>query len=527
MADLLEQMNRQITTLPIGRKIALLLLLAGTVAGGMVLWLWIQKPDLQVLYSNLSSDDAASVVAKLKEGHVPYTLSADGSAILIPAEQVHEWRLQLAGQGLPQGGGVGFEIFDRNSFGTTEFVQKLNYRRAIQGELGRTIGQLAEVHKARVHLAIPERSLFSERQEPARASVALTLKSGKRLSEGQIQGIVHLVSSSVEGLSPQAITVIDQHGQILSKTTDGPSATGLTSTQLDYQKNLEKETEGKIQSMLERVVGSEKAVVRVTSLLDFRRVELTEEKFDPDTQVVRSEQRAQEQANGTSANSGPSGIPGVRSNTPPGNQAASPTGTTASNNSQKKNEVINYEISKTVSRIVEPVGAIKKLSVAVLVDGTYEPAQGETGRKYLPRSEEEMKKLEELVKKAMGYSAERQDQVEVVNIPFETGPVSEGETPENPSLVQTWTQWLPLARLAAGPLLAVIIFFLVVRPILKALLAPTAPPVLASSSTSNMAFPENAEPRRIETSKDDQTLKLAKENPQVATQVIKKWIKEG
>ncbi|WDT80113.1 MAG: flagellar basal-body MS-ring/collar protein FliF [Candidatus Manganitrophus sp.] len=321
MADMFQQFNEQMTTTPLARKIALLLILAATVAGGVVLWLWVQKPEFQILYTNLSSEDAASVVAKLKEGRIPYELSADSTAVSVPAERVHELRLQMAGQGLPQGGGVGFEIFDRNSFGTTEFVQKLNYRRALQGELSRTIGQLAEVSKARVHLVVPERTLFSERKEPSRASVVVTLRAGKRLSEGQVQGIIHLVSSSVEGLSPQTVTVVDSHGQILSRPGDESSPVQMTSAQLDYQKHLEKEIEGKIQSMLETVVGTGKAVVRVTSLLDLRQVEHTEEKFDPDTQVVRSEQRAQEQLSGSSASAGSSGVPGVLSNVPPGTQA--------------------------------------------------------------------------------------------------------------------------------------------------------------------------------------------------------------
>ncbi|TAJ99479.1 MAG: flagellar M-ring protein FliF [Candidatus Manganitrophaceae bacterium] len=517
MADLLQQM----TTASFARKMALLLVLAATFAGGVVLWLWTQKPELQILYTNLSSDDAASVISKLKESHIPYELSADSTAVSVPAERVHELRLQLAGQGLPQGGGVGFEIFDRNTFGTTEFVQKLNYKRALQGELSRTISQLAEVSKARVHLVVPEKTLFSDRQEPSRASVVVTLRAGKRLSEGQIQGIIHLVSSSVEGLSPQTVTVVDSHGQILSRTVDGSATAQMTSTQLDYQQHLEKEIEGKIQSMLERVVGSGKAVVRVTSLLDLRQVEHTEEKFDPDTQVVRSEQRAQEQMNGTSGSAGPSGVPGVLSNVPPGAPAGASAGTASSNNAQKKNEVINYEISKTVSRIIEPIGTIKKLSVAALVDGTYQAAQGDAPRKYIPRNEDEMKKLEELVKKAMGYSAERQDQVEVVNIPFEANALAEEEgvaEPPNKGLAQ----WLPFAKYGIGLVVGLIAFFFVIRPALKALLtpSPTFPAGTAQLPAGALGELQVGAPRT------DQMVQIAKQNPQAATMVVKQWLKE-
>ncbi len=518
MADLVQQM----TSGSFVRKIALLLVLAATVAGGVVLWLWTQKPELQILYTNLSSDDAAAVINKLKESHTPYELSADSTAVSVPAERVHELRLQLASQGLPQGGGIGFEIFDRNTFGTTEFVQKLNYRRALQGELSRTISQLAEVSKARVHLVVPEKTLFSDRQDPSRASVVVTLRPGKRLAEGQIQGIIHLVSSSVEGLSPQTVTVVDSHGQILSKTVDGSAAAQMTSTQLDYQHTLEKELEGKIQSMLERVVGAGKAVVRVSSLLDLRQVEHTEEKFDPDTQVVRSEQHAQEQANGTSSTTSPSGVPGVLSNVPPGNQAGGSAGASNTNNTQKKNEVINYEISKTVSRIIEPVGTIKKLSVAALVDGTYEAAQGNTPRKYIPRNEDEMKKLEELVKKAMGYSAERQDQVEMVNIPFESNALSEEETaaPEPPP--SRFAQWLPFVKYGIGLVVGLIAFFFVIRPALKALLTPSPALPTAAQPLPTGGFGElpAAAPRT------EEMVQIAKQNPQAATMVVKQWLKE-
>lgn len=523
MADMFQQFNEQMTTTPLARKIALLLVLAATVAGGVVLWLWVQKPEFQILYTNLSSEDAASVVAKLKEGRIPYELSADSTAVSVPAERVHELRLQMAGQGLPQGGGVGFEIFDRNSFGTTEFVQKLNYRRALQGELSRTIGQLAEVSKARVHLVVPERTLFSERKEPSRASVVVTLRAGKRLSEGQVQGIIHLVSSSVEGLSPQTVTVVDSHGQILSRPGDGSSPVQMTSAQLDYQKHLEKEIEGKIQSMLETVVGTGKAVVRVTSLLDLRQVEHTEEKFDPDTQVVRSEQRAQEELSGSSASAGSSGVPGVLSNVPPGTQAGSPAGATSTNNSQKKNEVINYEISKTVSRIIEPFGTIQKLSVAALVDGNYEAADGDTPRKYLPRNAEEMAKLEELVKKAMGFSAERQDQVEVVNVPFESNALLDEETAAEEPAGNAFAQWLPFVRYGIGVVIGLIGFVFVVRPVLKTLLAPSPTPVAYPPVRGQMSAPFGELPGAPGA---EQMVQMARQNPQAATKVVKQWLKE-
>ncbi|MFZ5861443.1 MAG: flagellar basal-body MS-ring/collar protein FliF [Nitrospirota bacterium] len=507
----------------LGRKVFLLVTLALAIAGISVVWLWLQKPNLQVLYTNLSTDDAGAVTAKLRESRVPYELSADGTAVFVPGDKVHELRMQLATDGLPQGGGVGFELFDRTSLGTTEFVQKLNYRRALQGELARTIGQFVEILSARVHLVVPERALFADQREPSRASVVVTLRPGKQLSASQVQGIVHLVASSVEGLTPTAVTVVDSHGQMLSRSSGGSDQDTASAGQLDFQRGLEKTIETKVQTMLERVVGAGKAVVRVSSVLDLRKVEFTEEKFDPDTQVVRSEQRTQESRTDSSTAGTPSGIPGVLSNVPPATPGAE-SGGGSQNASSKRNEVINYEISKTVSRIVEPTGTIKQLSVAVLVDGTYEaPPDGADGPgKYVPRSEEEMGKLTELVKKAMGFSDARQDQVEVLNVPFETGALTDGG--EAPSEAESsLAQFVPYARYGTGLALALIVVLFVIRPILAMLMAAPAAPTGAIGVQLQEAALVPAQPavRR------EDVVALTKQNPLVATQVVKKWMKES
>jgi flagellar M-ring protein FliF len=523
-------MNQGFANMSIGRKMFLLVTLALAIAGISVVWLWLQKPDLQVLYTNLSADDAGAVTAKLRESRVPFEVSGDGSAVFVQAGQVHEMRLQLATQGLPQGGGVGFELFDRSALGTTEFVQKLNYRRALQGELARTIGQFAEIISARVHLVVPERGLFADHREPSRASVVITLRPGRQLSAGQVQGIVHLVASSVEGLNPTAVTVVDSHGQILSRSSAGSDPDASTETQFDYQRGIEKTLETKIQTMLERVVGSGKAVVRVSSVLDLRKVERTEETFDPDTQVVRSEQRTQESRNDSSSTAVPSGVPGVLSNLPPGvlssvspTEPTAPAGAGSQTSSSKKNEVINYEISKTVSRVVEPVGTVKQLSVAVLVDGTYEaPAGGGDGtRQYIPRTEEELTKLTELVKKAMGFSEARQDQVQVMNVAFESEAISEAGELAAPSA--SLANWTPYARYATALILALIVVLFVIRPILSMLLAqPPASVVTAPAGLHEIAgSPVHVLPRK------DEVIALAKQNPQAAAQVVKKWMREA
>jgi flagellar M-ring protein FliF len=510
----------------INQRMIVLVALAGSIAGLIAIALWTQQPDMQVLFTNLNPEDAAGIVDKLKETKVPYETTGGGNTILVPSAQVHEMRLQLATQGLPHGGGVGFEIFDRSSIGMSDFVQKLNYRRALQGELARTIAQMPEIERARVHLATPERRLFSNDENRARASVVVSLRNGQALAKTQVNGIVHLVSSSVEGLQVKDVTVVDGHGRLLSSAAGSDDAAGLTGSQLEYQRTVEKDIETRIQTMLERIVGANKAVVRVSSILDFRKVETTEERYDPNSQVVRSEQRGQEKANGVNGVSS-GGVPGVQSNVPEG--AGQEPVQTSSNNNQTKNETVNYEISRTVSRVVESSGSIKQLSVAVLVDGIYEmaaPSEAgkagtDTAKKYMPRPEEDMKRIEEIVKKAMGYSAERQDQVQVTNVQFDIAT----EEPSGQGIeaaAETASSFAPYIRYGVGGGLFLLILFMVVRP-LMAMLGTTGssaegatPPLPASVSQIEASL--TGKPR-------SQIVDMARGNPDTTAMVVKQWLK--
>ena len=513
----------------ISQRMIILVALAGSIAGLVAVALWTQQPDMQVLFSNLAADDASAIVDKLKDAKVPYETSGGGTTLLVPGAQVHDLRLELAGQGLPHGGGVGFEIFDRSTLGMSEFVQKLNYRRALQGELARTIAQMPEVERARVHLAMPERRLFATEQDRARASVVLSLRGGQMLGKTQVQGIIHLVSSSVEGLQARDVTVVDGHGQLLSNASTDEAA-GLTGSQLEYQRTVEKDIETRIQSMLERIVGTNKAVVRVSSRLDFRKVETTEERFDPNGQVVRSEQRGQEKANGVNGTSG--GVPGVESNVPPGSEVEASQ--TSSTSNQTKNETVNYEISRTVSRIVEPIGTVKQLSVAVLVDGTYEAAKAAEGekviaaeaiRKYIPRTEEEMKRIEEIVKKAMGYSTDRQDQVEVVNIQFGFG-AEEQAGAATEVQVASWKAWVPYIRYAVGGLLFALLLVFVVRPLMT-MLVTSAPSGAAMDRGPSLPASVGQVEAALTGKQPAQILDMARNNPAATAVVVKQWLKSN
>lgn len=526
-------MLTKFSSLPIGKRLGILVALAAGIAGLVAATMWTQQPEMGVLFANLAPEDAGAIVEKLKEGKVPYEVGLGGTSILVPSTQVHDLRLQLAGQGLPHGGGVGFEIFDRSSLGMSEFVQKLNYRRALQGELARTIAQMPDVARARVHLAVPERRLFATDHDRPRASVVLSLRNSNPLSRTQIQGIVHLVASSVEGLQTRDVTVVDGSGRLLSDGNGaGDGTTRLTGSQLDYQRTLEKDIETRIQTMLERIVGNNKAVVRVSSVLDLRQVEMTEERYDPNGQVARSEQRTQEKANGTNGVSG--GVPGVASNVPPG--TAQEPAQTSSTTTANKNEIINYEISRTVSKIIEPTGTIKQLSVAVLVDGNYEPAKdgtqangAEAARKYSPRTETEMKQIEEIVKKAMGYSADRQDQVEVVNVQFGLdADVSAGNAgtsaEEVPSPLKTYA---PYIRYGVGALLFLLILLFVVRPLVAVLTAPAPPSAQPRLSGAAANVVTAAEPEGAAALEQTNVLDLARSDPESTALVVKQWLKSG
>ncbi len=493
------------------KKLVFITLAVVAISAVILLITWAQAPTYQVLYTNLQSQDAGAIVAKLQEMKIPYKTNA--TSILVPAEKVYDLRLQLASMGLPRGGGVGFEIFDKVGFGTTEFVQKINLKRALQGELARTIRSLQEVQDCRVHLSIPERSIFVTEQEPASASVLLKLYPGVRLSKKQIVGITHLVASAVEGLEPENVTVIDDRGNVL--TTKEDEVAMLTTSQLEYQRAVEKDLEKRVINILEPVVGKGKVRAKARVNIDFTKVEETKEVFDPDGQVVRSEQKLVEQKNTPS----PQGVPGVQSNLP--GQSTTRAGVSSSG-SVKQTQTINYEISKVVSHVVSPVGQIKRLSIAVLVDGKY--IKDKSGKeKYVPRSEEEIANYEELIKKAVGFSEDRGDEIKVLNMPFK---IENEELPAPQG--RSYSQYIiPAARYGTILILSILAFFFIIRPLLSYLKAqPKRMPTTETPQTAVAAQElEGAKPvKRLPPA--DEVVEWARNNPQVAANIIRKWMEE-
>ena len=458
MDQLFPQMWKGFQSLPAPRKLTILAAAAATLASIALAVVFLNQPDYKVLFTNLSADDAGQITARLQEKKIPYQLSPGGDTISVPGEQVSQLRLELAASGLPKGGGVGFEIFDTKNLGVTEFVQQLNLQRALQGELTRTINSLDEIQQSRVHLAIPKKSLFAEDQKKPTASVIVKLKNGRSLSEQQIQGISHLVSSSIEGMSPRDVMIVDSSGKVLSRVTEGGEMAQLSNSQIEYKKNVEKDLTSRITSMLEKVVGEGKAVVRISADLDFRVMEKTEEKYDSEEPAIRSVQRSQEKSGSTAGGAGESTVAVT------GRQAAAPR--PAGSNREKSDETINYEISRTVNKTVMPVGDVKKLSIAVLVDGVY--VKNDKGvEEYQPRPEKELTALEDLVKKSAGFDAKRGDQVVVSNVPFKKVDLA-SDLPE-PSWTDRLAAFMPLVRYLVILAVVALAALFVVRPLVRML----------------------------------------------------------
>jgi len=491
-----------------GKKISIVMVFLLTIASIVLLVYLTTQVEYRVLFSNLSNEDAANIVTKLNEKKVPYKLSPMGNAVSVPSEQVAQLRLELAAAGLPQGGGVGFEIFDQKTLGATEFEQQLNYRRALQGELSRTINGLDEIQSSRVHIAMPKDSLFTDQQKKPTASVTLRLKSGKSLKPAQIEGIVHLVSSSIEGMNPADVMVVDSKGNILSSRQNDTKLSKLTAQQIDFQRNMEKEMSTQIQTMLENVVGQGKAAVRVSAELDFRITEKTEESYNPEMQVVRSTQKNSEKENAVSAG-------GAVSDNP---------------KKEKVDEIINYEINKVISKTVMPVGETKKLSIAVLVDGKYKKNE-KNEEVYQPLEKKEIESIEDLVRKSAGFNAQRGDQVVVTNMPFRK---VEAEEAEPKSIKQTVETFSPILKyVGIFGLIAFIVLF-VLRPMLQNIMkaAPVSrlaearvPAGMAAEQYARQASEAmNQAPDRPLT-ETELTAEMARADAKQFADILRNWIK--
>jgi flagellar M-ring protein FliF len=528
--QILLQLQNLFKSISIGKRIALLVLIVGFVAGFVFLMNWAGNPEFHPLYTNLDANDAGTILNRLKEQKIPYRLSANGSTILIPQEKIYEIRMELASDGLPHGGSIGFELFDNTKLGMTEFAQNVNYQRALQGELVRTINGFEEVDSCRVHIVMPEKSLFLKDEEPASASVVLKLRHGKWLTQQQVQGIVHLVSSSVSRMGPDNVTVVDSNGRLLTGSTDPTGIATLSADQLNYQAQVERKLENRVLTMLEKALGANRAIVRVSCALNFKQHEMTEERFLPENQVIRSEQLFNETAR--DADPVPQGIPGIQSNLPESSPAQNQTTEGENTTFAKRESTVNYEIGKLTSRTLDPVGGIERVSVAVMVDGTYRSnpiENGESEWTYVPRSAEELTKIENLVKSAVNFVAERGDKVEVVNIPFETNQVTPAE---DGSMLETWLAHLknykPYFKYAFLSLFLILTFMFVVQPLIRWLTTHTAgqAEILHQLPKTVGELENEYNPDTKQLAFKDQVSRLISQDNDASVGVVRDWLKE-
>ncbi len=519
--NFLRQVGERFTALPQGQKLAVLVLVAAGLASIFAMSLWFQAPDYQLLYAKLAPDDAAKIVEKLKTDKVPYELSDSGQTIRVPADKMHEIRLQLASEGLPEGGEVGMEIFEESALGMTEFIQKLNYQRALQGELARTIKTLDAVEQARVHLVIPKETLFLKEKPRGKASVTVKIKPGKTVTKEQAQGIVHLISASVEGINTQDVVVVDLKGNMLSGNNEGSSNAVRTSTDYQHKLKVEKQLQDNIVRMLENALGEGTVIARVNAELDFENVERTEEIFDPDSQVVRSEQLVAESTLGALP---PGGVPGAQGLVPGGENQGVGTGQPAKRD--KENQTFNYEINKVIRQISKPVGTIKKLSVAVLIDGVFvgdPPA-------YQARTEEDMAKYLPVIKSAVGYDEKRGDQIQVENVQFDR--TFEQEEQARIAKAETMDLAFQIAKYVLGAIFILLFFTRVIRPIITWMTTSLeVVPDEQGQLTTEMDAVEEEKKRLGEANAEAAEIRQAvsefvAHDPKFTAGIVRKWLKD-
>ncbi|WP_319468481.1 flagellar basal-body MS-ring/collar protein FliF [uncultured Pseudodesulfovibrio sp.] len=484
---------------------------------------WMNRPDYKLLMTNLYPEDASRVVAMLQAQKEQYKLTDNGKTILVPADRVYELRLKVAGEGNLHGQGIGFEIFDSVQIGQTDFVQHINYQRALQGELARTITEFPQIEKSRVHLVIPQKSLFIEDQMPPSASIILQMKNDGKLSPNEIQGVVNLVSMAVEGLQPKHITVTDMKGRPLYTPEDDTAGLAMSNTQLEYKAEIENKIQRRIMELLGPVVGPGKVVARVNTDLDFSQKTIRKEVYDPDGAVVRSETRNEEATQGAANLAG--GEPDANF------RGDGFTGTRTTSDSTRESRTTNYEINKQEENIIAPVGELKRLSVAVIVDGTWQTNEDTGEAVYVPRSAEEIERIQNLIANAVGFDSVRGDTIEVSNISF-----GEPALYDSDSLMRTMLEYAQrLGKPFLNGILIFLFLILVVRPVIMALIRPR----VAEQEIEEMAGLPGAErlaleeeevdeeamdmSRRMENAKNH-AVQLSDENMDQAVHLLKTWL---
>jgi len=413
----MEQLKRLLAMLSTSQRWTILVATVLISAGLYSLVHWEKESAFRPLYTTLAPEDASIVIQKLKEGSTEYRLSNNGTTVSVPEDKVAELRLELAAAGVPKSGRIGFEIFDKTNFGMTDFAEHINYRRAVEGELERSVMALGEVEQARVHITFPKESVFSEAQQPAKASVLIKIRAGASLPETAIPAITHLISSAVEGLAPESVSVLDMRGNLLNraKRVDNSGGGDSSEAALEYRHKVEQDLTSKLEATLEPLVGAGRFRASVSADTDLTSGEQSEESFDPTKSAMVSSQTTEDTSTPTRAIAG---IPGTASNLPD----AAPKPAVTGGGTSRKTENVNYQTSRTVKRTVLPQGSIKRLSVSVLIDheAHWEGAGANAKRVLVPPSPERMKVIHDLVAATAGFNMDRGDTLFVEALPFES-----------------------------------------------------------------------------------------------------------
>jgi flagellar M-ring protein FliF len=500
----------------------------------------VTTPQLTTLFTDLSVEDSSAIIKDLERQAIPYELKNDGAAIMVPKDKVTRLRMKLAEGGLPKGGGVGYEIFDKSdALGTTSFVQNINHLRALEGELARTIRAIDRIQAARVHLVLPERPLFSRETPEPSASIVVRVRG--TLDPQQVRAIRHVVASAVNGLKPNRVSIVDEAGQLLADGAADPTADGATGD--ERRAGFEKRMRNQVEAIVSSVVGAGRARVQLTADFDYNKVTQTSDKFDPEGRVLRSSQ-SREESSATGERDGQVTV----NNELPGNQAQGST-PSARDQSKKSEETNNYEISRTTKTEVTEAGRVNRISVAVLVDGMY--TKGEKGDLvYQERSKNELDRIATLVRSAIGFDQKRGDQVEVVNLKFAEGPTvvpTAEPTGLLGALQFTKDDVMYVIELAVMMLLGLVVMFMVIRPLVRRILASEPVPVLTANGAAaaltdgsavgpdGQALVPHAMPNMIDIATVQGQVpaqsvhrvgELADRNPNETAAIVRQWLQE-
>lgn len=520
--------------IPLQQKISLMVVLAVAIALGAGAWMWSSTPDYRVLHANLAEREGGAVIAALQQMNVPYKF-IDG-ALMVPAAQLHEARMRLASQGLPRSGGAGFELMENQKLGASQFVEQINYQRALEGELARSIQSLGGVHSARVHLALSRPSAFLREQPRTSASVLVNLHPGRSLDAMQVAAIAHLISHSVPGLPAKNVSIVDHNGALLSGESDGGGKRSLDPGQIKFQQELEQTFLRRVESILAPVVGAGNVRAQVSAEIDFTETEQAEEIYKPNQRPSDAAVRSQQTSESSGAGAGGAGgVPGALTNQAPAPATApllaapGPAGSAVAATAPaaaaglRRDSTVNYEVDKSIRHVKQPMGRIKRLSVAVVVNHmTVNDAKGKPSTRPLP--EAQLAQLTELVQGAVGYNKERGDVVSVVNSAFKAAePQKVEELPlwKNPEHVET-AKSMAKHLLIGG--LALFLLLGILRPALRTLSQPPPAPALAAGGDIG----PDGSPARLGAAGYDQSLHnaklIARQDPKVVANVVKEWV---